>query len=220
MKNKIKILLYGESFNDKSKTIFSPEVFAVYDVLLSFERNNFYSDFHFLTPDIVVFYSDEDLSLLINLISINVPYIILGNNSEEEKIVEYLRNGAFDYVSINRFNQLDEILKKTVSCLKNKNETEALFVPSPYITGHKNQSDKSIKQFEDLFHNLDEIFYSFDVIKSQYTLMTPSCYSFFGISNEEFLKFPEIWDTKIYHEDINSAILLEQRKKTHIGSRE
>jgi PAS domain S-box-containing protein len=78
-------------------------------------------------------------------------------------------------------------------------------------------------RLEDLFFNLEDVFYSYDVKTSLFTLVSQSCVNLFGISQNDFLKYPELWENSVYAEDANIALQLNQRKtitkKTNIKYR-
>ncbi len=66
----------------------------------------------------------------------------------------------------------------------------------------ESELDLSRQQLQNLFENLDDVFYSFDVKGDNLLEISPACYAIFGRKREEFIKDRWLWKDMIHPEDV------------------
>ena len=62
--------------------------------------------------------------------------------------------------------------------------------------------DMSRQQLQNLFENLDDVFYSFDVKRDILLEISPTCYVIFGRKQNDFIKDRWLWKNLIHPEDV------------------
>lgn len=64
--------------------------------------------------------------------------------------------------------------------------------------------DLSRQQLQNLFENLDNVFYSFDIKKENLLEISPACYVVFGKKQKDFIKDRWLWKDMIHPEDVKT----------------
>lgn len=115
---------------------------------------------------------------------INIPFILVTGAVSEEFAVKILKEGADDYLLKDNLVRLPNAI---IRCLKEK-QTEK-------------EKESANSNLELLFKNIDEVFFSIDVLNNKFLQISDACEKVYGIKPERFYEKADLWLNVIHPDD-------------------
>mgnify|MGYP002335986744 CR=1 FL=1 len=115
---------------------------------------------------------------------LNIPFILVTGAVSEEFAVKILKEGADDYLLKDNLVRLPNAIQR---CLKEK-QTEK-------------EKQKANDNLELLFRNIDEVFFSIDVMNNKFLLISDACEKVYGIKTDAFYNKADLWLDVVHPED-------------------
>jgi PAS domain S-box-containing protein len=115
---------------------------------------------------------------------LNVPFILVTGAVSEEFAVKILKEGADDYLLKDNLVRLPNAIQR---CLKEK-QTEK-------------EKESANSNLELLFKNIDEVFFSIDVVSNRFLQISDACEKVYGIKPERFYEKADLWLDVIHPDD-------------------
>lgn len=154
-------------------------------------------------PDVILsdhsmfqFNSSEALSLFKET-KRDIPFILVTGAVSEEFAVNILKQGADDYLLKSNLMRLPNAIVHAF----NRKTAES-------------EREKAYENLGILFKNIDEVFFSIDVVNNKFLQISDACNKIYGIEPQKFYDDPALW-LKVIHPDDLKAVgtIMEQIKK-------
>jgi PAS domain S-box-containing protein len=113
----------------------------------------------------------------------NIPFILVTGAVSEEFAVTILKEGADDYLLKGNLIRLPNAILQAYERKKAENEREM-----------------ANENLQILFENIDEVFFSIDMINNKFLQVSDACIKIYGIESSEFYKDSSLW-LKVIHPD-------------------
>lgn len=115
---------------------------------------------------------------------LKIPFILVTGAVSEEFAVKILKEGADDYLLKDNLVRLPNAILR---CLKEK-QTER-------------EKETANNNLELLFKNIDEVFFSIDVVNNKFLLISDACEKVYGIKPDAFYAKADLWLDVVHPED-------------------
>jgi PAS domain S-box-containing protein len=127
---------------------------------------------------------------------INIPFILVTGAVSEEFAVNILKEGADDYLLKDNLVRLPNAIQRSLKEKQTERERESAY-----------------NNLQLLFRNIDEVFFSIDVVKNRFLQISDACEKVYGIKPEQFYEKPDLWldvihpDNRAEYDKISSLVI-------------
>jgi PAS domain S-box-containing protein len=137
----------------------------------------------------------------------DVPFMFLSGTIDEEAAVDAMLGGATDYVLKHKFSRIVPAVRRAL------NEAEE--------RRRRREAEQKLaqirEQLQNLFDNLDDVFFSFDLRTGKLLQISPACEKLCGLSREEFFLNPGVW-RELSHPDDRTIVQAAETTLQETGS--
>jgi PAS domain S-box-containing protein len=121
----------------------------------------------------------------------DVPFIFLSGTIGEEAAIDAMLGGATDYVLKHSFSRIVPAVQRALNeADERRRRREA-----------EHKLAQTLEQLQNLFDNLDDVFFSFDPRTAKLLQISPACEKVYGLSREEFFLNPGVWRELLHPDD-------------------
>src|SRR5262245_56366303 len=121
----------------------------------------------------------------------DVPFMFLSGTIGEEAAIDALLGGATDYVLKHNFSRIVPAVQRALGeADERRRRREA-----------EHKLAQTVQQLQNLFDNLDDVFFSFDPRNRKLLQISPACEKVYGLSREEFFLNPGVWRELLHNDD-------------------
>ena len=121
----------------------------------------------------------------------DVPFMFLSGTIGEEAAIEAMLSGATDYVLKHKFARIVPAVQRALGeADERRMRREA-----------EQKLAQTLEQLQNLFGNLDDVFFSFDPQERRLLQISPACEKVYGLSREEFFLNPGVWRELLHNDD-------------------
>jgi PAS domain S-box-containing protein len=128
----------------------------------------------------------------------NIPFILVTGTMSEEFAVSMLKDGVDDYILKDKLTRLPTAI---IQALKTREAVEA--------------QEELLRNLHTLFKNINEVFFSVDMISHRIIQISDACKTVLGHSPEEFKSDIQLW-RKVIHQDDPVPLFDEILKKGEV----
>jgi PAS domain S-box-containing protein len=137
----------------------------------------------------------------------NLPCILVSGHAGEDLVVEFLRNGATDYVLKQRIERLVPVVRRAIMEVRDRSDLES----SQMLL------KESRERLRQILENIEEFFFLYDPLEGETLYMSPSFSKIWQIPTATLYSNPDAWFEIILTED--TPKITESLKKIIAGSR-
>lgn len=172
-----------------------------FEVKVVSNSNDYLKALNTYDPDLILsdhsmgqFNSVEALSIFKET-KMGIPFILVTGAVSEEFAVKILKLGADDYLLKDNLVRLPNAIERS---LKEK-QTEK-------------EKESANNNLELLFRNIDEVFFSIDVLRNKFLQISDACEKIYGIKPERFYEKADLWldvmhpDDEVVYNEIGNLI--------------
>lgn len=120
-----------------------------------------------------------------------VPFIFVSGTIGEEVAIDSLLGGATDYVLKHKFGRLIPAVRRALHEAEERKARRRV----------EQQLEVTRQQLQNLFDNLDEVFFSLDSQSGRILQISPACDRVYGLPKEAFFANSEVWKACIHRDD-------------------